>query len=371
VRTLPVAFAISAASHIVVLTWLGMRTQVAVGTGEPRPRSSPSRSTASPTPAANEPIAITIYNGPSREGSSVSRGRTRVSTDRGHPRGGGNESPVPTGPAHSPLMAMRGSSDGSAPRPELGRGLSDRFFDDYVENSQPAPSEPAPTGELEPSGHGTYRSKHEAFDAQVNRDGTVRLHDTPDVGDFHIPWAQIGSVRVPLPMIIGRMSFDDALMRRYGIDPYAAEKLRWLDKTRDERARIGLANRKYDLAHSTQFMQANLEWLWKKTADPAERKQALFELWDEVAETGDDDLVRGGAAARTYLIGFVRAHLPAGSPGAFTTPELDRLNAHRTSRERFAPYDESGSQPQGASEPHFDSEVLPAGRRPPPSGESD
>jgi hypothetical protein len=173
----------------------------------------------------------------------------------------------------------------------------------------------------------------------VNRDGTVRIHDTPDVGDFHVPWAEIGSARVPLPMIIGSMSFDDAIMRRHGIDPYAAEKLRWLDKTRDERARIGLANRKYDLAHSASFMRANLQWLWSKTTDPAERKQAVFELWDEVAEAGDDDLVAGGTAARTYLIGFVRAHLPRGSTDAFTAAELERLNAHRISREQFAPYE--------------------------------
>jgi hypothetical protein len=226
------------------------------------------------------------------------------------------------------MMAMRGPGEGPGPRPELGRGVSDRFIDDYLAHSQPlAPVDSAPSGELKPSGHGTYESHHHTFDAHVNRDGTVQLHDAPDVAFELGPGGQIA-----------RMGLDDALMRQYGIDPYAAEKLHWLDKTRDERARIGLENRKYDLAHSTQFMQANLRWLWRKTSDPQERKQALFELWDEVAETGDDDLVRGGAAARAYLIGFVRAHLPAHSADAFTASELERLNAHRTSREPFAPY---------------------------------
>jgi len=134
------------------------------------------------------------------------------------------------------------------------------------------------------------------------------------------------------------MAFDDMLMRGHGIDPYASAKRQWLEKTFDERAAIGLAHRKDELARSAQYMQRNLTWMWRRTTDPRERKQAVFELWDEVAETGDDDLVRGGQAARAYVLGFVRSHMPEGSAGAFTADELAQLNAHRHSHEVFSPY---------------------------------
>ena len=128
-------------------------------------------------------------------------------------------------------------------------------------------------------------------------------------------------------------------MRKAGIDPYASAKRQWLDKTRDERARIAMANRKEDLARAPEFMRRNLAWAWNKTmTDPEARKQALFELWDDCAETGDDDLVTAGTAARTYLVGFIRAHLGPGSPGAFTADDLARLNAHRRSKATFEPY---------------------------------
>lgn len=210
--------------------------------------------------------------------------------------------------------------------PEVSNGISGDFLDNFLANSKPADIPPPPSGELHPSGNGTYESHHDTFDAHVHRDGTVDLHDTPDV-DVH-PSCLFGGCK---------MAIDDAIMRHYGIDPYARAKLRWLDQTRDERARIGLENRKYDLAHSAQFMKRNLDWLWQKTSDVGERKEALFELWDEVAETGDDDLVQGGAQARAYLIGFVRAHQ---AEVHYSAEELAQLNAHRQSKAAFAPYDD-------------------------------
>ncbi|HTR55913.1 MAG TPA: hypothetical protein VMJ10_34795, partial [Kofleriaceae bacterium] len=143
----------------------------------------------------------------------------------------------------------------------------------------------------------------------------------------------------PVPFIAGKMAFDDAIMRRYGIDPYASAKLKWLDETRDERAAIGMANRKDMLAHADQFMQQNLDAMWAQIADPTQRKRALFMMWDEIAESGDDALVQAGEAARKYLVGFVRSHLPRGSAGAFTSDELAQLNAHRTSHATFTPYE--------------------------------
>src|SRR5262249_5595981 len=103
-------------------------------------------------------------------------------------------------------------------------------------------------------------------------------------------------------------------------------------------------NRKVDLAQSAQRMRQNLAIMWSHTTDPTARKVALFEMWDEIAETGDDDLVHGGVAARAYLVGFVRTKLPAGSADAFSPEELARFNARRHSQAVFAPYDQSASQ---------------------------
>jgi hypothetical protein len=209
------------------------------------------------------------------------------------------------------LPASSSSSEAGAWSPEPG--------------AERAPSA-KPTGELKQ--HGRHMtSDHETFGARVDRDGTAHFTDKPDV-DVHIGCLFGGC----------KMGLDDALMRSHGIDPYASAKRQWLEKTFDERAAIGLANRKEDLARSAEFMQRNVTWMWKRTRDAAERKEALFELWDDCAEAGDSDLVSGGASARDYVVGFVRAHLPEGSPGAFTADELAKLNAHRHSRTTFDPY---------------------------------
>jgi hypothetical protein len=222
-------------------------------------------------------------------------------------------------------MKMRGEHEG----PGLVWNPSDKFaaaFNAYSD-AHPPDIPPPPSGELKPSGNGTYKSDQPAFTAKTNRDGTVAIKDKPDV-DIH--FSGLG--------FAGRASVDDWAMRKAGIDPYASAKRQWLDKTRDERARIGLANRKEDLARAPEFMRKNVAWAWAHVRSEDERKEALFELWDDCAETGDDDLVQAGANARRYLVGFIRAHLPAGKRGAYTPEDLARLNAHRRSKATFAPY---------------------------------
>ena len=88
-----------------------------------------------------------------------------------------------------------------------------------------------------------------------------------------------------------------------------------------------------------QLVQRNLDRLWATTPDPAARKQALFELWDECVETGDPAAVSAGEAARRLVIGFIRTHLPAGGPDAFTPAELAALARIRNSKTAFAPYE--------------------------------
>lgn len=285
---------------------------------------------------------------------------------------------LPSGsPTPSPLFDMRrGKVDLHLPR--------DRW--DAVEHV-PAGTQreqERSTGQLAPAGGGTYRSNQDVFTAKIDRDGGVSLKDTKSfrfrlgipgpkklarlIGREIADWYQDDNKSVgtlgPIPGSKPRLNKDaasdqdtrpdhgetgsifggifdisDALMRSKGVDPYASKKLGFLDATRDERVQIGTRYRQRQLAQATQIMQNNLERLWATLADPVERKQGLFELWDEIAETGSDELVTAGRQARLLVIGFIRARLPAGSPGAYTPAELAAFNAKRQSRATFAPYD--------------------------------
>jgi hypothetical protein len=86
------------------------------------------------------------------------------------------------------------------------------------------------------------------------------------------------------------------------------------------------------------IMQRNLEVVWRATEDPEERRDALFTLWDECGE-GDGRVGEAGERARKMVIGWIRARLPARSPGAFTPDEIARRSAHRRSTQPFVPYE--------------------------------
>ncbi len=180
------------------------------------------------------------------------------------------------------------------------------------------------TGRLAPSGNGTYRSKEGVFTGNVARDGSVKLKD-----------ARNFQIKSPF-----KAGFDitDAFMRRHKIDPYASRKLAYLDATRDERVQIGNRYRKEQLSRSNELMQNNLAMLWGSTTDLAKRKQGLFELWDECAETGEASVIEGGTAARLLVVAWISSKLPSGGALAFTASELATFNRKRSSKRPFEPY---------------------------------
>ncbi len=137
----------------------------------------------------------------------------------------------------------------------------------------------------------------------------------------------------------GKLDLTALLMRKLGVgDAYASRKLQLLDDTRDERAALGAQHRAEDLARSSEMMRRNLETVWRATDDPEERRDALFALWDECGE-GDGPVGEAGERARKMVIGWIRARLPAGSPGAFTPDEIARRSAQRRSTQPFVPYE--------------------------------
>jgi len=282
------------------------------------PDMQPARSPGPPAArSADEPVAIVLLDlssdgaggggGGSGDGVKPSVGTAIATPGTGPP--GRSEQPKSSGPAHSPLMKMRTGR-------ELNTTLSPGFLDKFLRNSKPPePPEQLPEEriadelrearknhdwqrvvalneerkhlDLKPSGGGTYRAEKSGFRADVDRDGTIHLRDKP--------------------------TFDanDRIMRAVGEDPYAAEKQRLLERTRDQRALLAKRYRHEQLSHAAIIMQKNIERLWSGTADVAARKQGLFELWDDCAETGTEELVEAGTVGRALVLGTIRTRFPA------------------------------------------------------------
>jgi hypothetical protein len=117
------------------------------------------------------------------------------------------------------------------------------------------------------------------------------------------------------------------------MDPYAAYKMKVLDETREERVEMGKRYRTQQLARSREIMNRNISRLVGSTTDTDVLKQGLFELWDDCAESGSDELVVAGKAARQQVIAYIRGKLP----DAYSAEDLERLNKVRKSQLPFAP----------------------------------
>ena len=155
-----------------------------------------------------------------------------------------------------------------------------------------------------------------------------------DPGHKHVQIVDGGFL---LPVLGGPLDITSYLHRKFVGDPFSSRKLKMLDTTRAERAERGAAHRAAQLGRSAELMERNLEALWRATTDPAVRRQALFELWDECVEGDDPDGVAGDRA-RAMVIGWIGSHLPRGQPGAFSADDIAALDARRVSKRHFAPY---------------------------------
>ncbi len=300
--------------HAVVLAWVAPRTHARVVTPP------------APLPAPAEPVVdVVLLDEPSVASKQPARAHIGdVARPHTHRARIGDAAPA----AVHDYLAMR--DDGRAQR---GDHVDLAIHDPPPthDDAGRAPVAAAHDSELRPAGHGTYTTdlggsswRTRTATAHVARDGTVTFENAPD---FDLHYAGIA--------LVGKFNPDDWLERKAGIDPYASAKLEYLDRTRDERARIAEVHRAEDLAQPRRAMQRNLDAA-RAIADPIARKQALFELWDDVAETGDEALVRAGTEARACVVEAIRAMRPA---LAFTPDELATLNARRHSRAVFAPYD--------------------------------
>ena len=317
-----------------------------------------------------ELVAPTVTRPRGRDRMPVAPGGEEITSGQPSP-----EVAAATGPiVRNPYMDMRRPG---APKVELPTFE----WDPDMAPGPPPPPDPT-TGQLRDSGNGTRKSDQGPFVAKVGRDGTVKLKDKKNfnirfalpspkqlgrvIGDWYMdPNKPVGTLPpdhietgpvlnggesssadkkadhgdvAGVPIVAGGFDVSDAFMRSHGQDPYASKKLKFLDSTRDERVQIGMKHRSEQLAKASEIMRGNLERVWRSIGDPAARREALFELWDEVVETGGAEMVAAGVQVRGLVIGWIRARLPQGSADAYSTDELARLNAKRTSKTPFAPY---------------------------------
>jgi hypothetical protein len=344
-------------------------------------------------PPSRAPIEVEIFDDhgpPGTSSSSSGSAGSRVRASRGaEPRGGGEAPPRPTS---SPLMTMR--------EPELHPG-DDALAPIAGTGSATAPAHVAQvSGRLESVSGGTSVIHDRVTTINVERDGTAHIHDKPyfeihflhphmlnikkglrDIGNMVSEWyadpyagtrygptqdlspllqaepgqcdswgaAMCDDANAPATVVTksasgdvgvglfgGNLDVTGYLMHKFHAgDAYASRKLKALDETRDERAERGTAYRSEQLARSAELMRRNLDQL--HAATPAELHESLFELWDECDE-GEGPTGEAGNRARAEVIGWIRAHLPAGGAGAFTADEIATRDAHRSSKQHFAPY---------------------------------
>ena len=308
--------------------------RAALATGRPAPAEVPAAPAAPPPPPPPRRSLFGMRSGPDlvvKQGGQLSDAQIEAMVN----------GTMPTKVANLP--GAQASADLDAVNAKLQNGR-------WVDGADPetvtgaryarvAAREALANEELVAQADGTYRSKRPAYAAKVDRDGKVHFTDDKNL-----------KIESPLSA-----SFDvtDAFMRKYGNDPYASDKLAYLDRTRDQRAEIGKRYRTAQLADSAQYMNANLHRLWATTRDMRARKQGVFDLWDECAETGDAEAIEGGGQARALLVRWVQVKLVG--PTAFTEAELAKLNAQRRSKQVFAPYSHpraSAAQQQPEAETH-------------------
>ncbi|HLL23216.1 MAG TPA: hypothetical protein VK427_13850 [Kofleriaceae bacterium] len=348
-RKLPLSVTISAAIHLAVVALVG-----AGGFGTRPERAAPPAATpievvsipaaTPPVPAPPLDVDVVVLDEPKRPAvrtkvapTARARAGTVATSEPGSTRGieapgtGTRDTPgTPAPPGRSTYFDMRRGG-----RVDLSLPASRDALDNVPRGTAPAAARET-TGLLDNAGGGRKKSDQGVFVAKVERDGSVKLTDASSV--------EIELSPNPAKLLGGRFDVTDYLMRRNGEDPYASRKLKFLDDTRDERVAMGKHWRREQLQQTSEIMRKNLQRAWATTSGLAARKQALFELWDEIVEPrtrddlADEVLVDASNAARKAVIGFIRARLPAGSELAYSDAELAEYNARRKSTQAFAPY---------------------------------
>ena len=263
-------------------------------------------------------------------------------------------------------------ADHGPPPPRVVPGL-------MLESSRGAASEVGPR--LEAIGDGRLRHRGKGFTAIVDADGSVEFRDVMVEGKTSLMGFDLRGRKSPLtnlprdhleeralypaglptaPMMVGVGggfggivgALIGALRRRAGgpgrspTDRHTSAKFAFMRDTEGMRMRMAHAWLKARLATQLDVLISEVLAVWRDGSVPlVERRRRIFVKWDECEESGRAagsaiEQIRADAAAmaRGRIEALVRLLAPAGSPQAYTTSELRRLNARRRSERAFDPY---------------------------------
>jgi hypothetical protein len=168
---------------------------------------------------------------------------------------------------------------------------------------------------LESLGRDGFLYKGPQFSAHISMDGSVSFDDKI-IRDFK--------------GLSGGFDMTDWIMKGKKQDPYRYEKEKFLKYTQKKRDEMAKKAREADIENSLAQLPFTCDDIWRQRSKPAaQRRKALYELWRDVEDTD------AGSRAREIIVEYVRRHLPAGSPDAFTDEELAMYN---TGGRKFDPY---------------------------------
>jgi len=177
---------------------------------------------------------------------------------------------------------------------------------------------------LQPRSDGSYDFDGHVFHARVMRDGQVEFADsgtTAEIRPSLIPFKATGDLA------------DLVEKHILGKELYSAEKLWFLDQTRELREKLATAHRLEEAARARRELEKELQRILSDGALAVTQKHAaVFALWQDC---GDDAQAE---ATRRQVEAFVQRFMPRGGPLGFEPGELDAFNLQRAGMRQFRPY---------------------------------
>jgi hypothetical protein len=174
--------------------------------------------------------------------------------------------------------------------------------------------------------------------AIVAEDGSIHFNDPKAIVVDHSPFQAVGSgVGVG---VSGHFDLTDRVMKLAGQDPYASVKRKMADETREERVCMARRHQGERQKQELFALSAKVRRIATRAdLSPPQRRELVFDIWDECTEESPDSTTDYGAMARATILSIVREAFPAGSDVAYQSAQLLALNQRRSSRQPFAPYD--------------------------------
>lgn len=177
---------------------------------------------------------------------------------------------------------------------------------------------------LQARSDGSYDYDGHVFSARVGRDGQVAFADSGTQVELRpslIPFKATGDIGDMVDKLV------------LGKELYSAEKLWFLEQTRELREKLAAAYRLEEAARARRELEKELQHILNdRLLGLAQKHGAVFTLWQDC---GDDDQAEH---TRRQVEAFVQRFMPRGGELGFEQAELERFNAQRAGLRQFRPY---------------------------------